>query len=99
MRPRTASTREVSRIASSIEPVTPDIAAMKRLPKECPPMRSPASASKRCWKSSVTRGSASASATMQARMSPGGITPRSSRSSPLDPPSSATVTIAVRLAG
>ena len=42
-------------------------------------------------------GSASASAAMQFRMSPTGGIPSSSRSAPDDPPSSATVTIAVML--
>ena len=42
-------------------------------------------------------GSASASATMQLRMSPTAGTPSCSRSSPDEPPSSATVTTAVRL--
>ena len=42
-------------------------------------------------------GSASASAVMQLRMSPTGAMPSSSRSLPDEPPSSATVTIAVRL--
>ena len=42
-------------------------------------------------------GSASASAAMQLRMSPTGGMPSSSRSAPDEPPSSATVTIAVRL--
>ena len=42
-------------------------------------------------------GSASASAVMQLRMSPTGAMPSSSRSLPEEPPSSATVTIAVRL--
>ena len=42
-------------------------------------------------------GSASASAAMQLRMSPTGGMPSSSRSTPDEPPSSATVTTAVRL--
>ena len=42
-------------------------------------------------------GSASASAAMQLRMSPTGGIASSSRSTPDDPPSSATVTTAVRL--
>ena len=42
-------------------------------------------------------GSASASAAMQLRMSPTGGTPSCSRSMPLEPPSSATVTTAVML--
>src|SRR4029079_10164632 len=42
-------------------------------------------------------GSASARAAMQLRMSPTGGIPSSSRSAPDEPPSSATVTIAVRL--
>ena len=78
-------------------PVTSDIATMKRLPKECPAMPCPASSPKRYWKSRVTSGSASASAAMQLRMSPGGMTFRSRRSTPLDPPSSATVTMALML--
>ena len=61
-------------------------------------MPSPASSPKRYWKSRVTSASASARAAMQLRMSPGGITCRSRRSRPLEPPSSATVTMAVRLA-
>jgi hypothetical protein len=51
----------------------------------------------RYWNSSVISGSASASATRHMRMSPGGSTPISRRSRPDEPPSSATVTIAVRL--
>ena len=97
MRPRTASTRPVSLSASSIEPVTPDMATMKRLPKECPSSPSPEPSGKRYWKSRVIRGSASASAAMQLRRSPGGITPMSRRSRPEEPPSSATVTIAEML--
>ena len=96
--PRTASTREVSRIASSIFPVTLAIATRKRLPKEWPAIPSPASSPKRYWNSSVTSGSASESAAMQLRMSPGGIMSISRRSRPLEPPSSATVTTAVRFA-
>ena len=42
-------------------------------------------------------GSASARAAMQLRMSPTAGTPRTSRSAPDEPPSSATVTTAVRL--
>ena len=57
----------------------------------------PASPGKRYWSSSLISGSASASATRQLRMSPTAGTPSWSRSLPDEPPSSATVTIAVRL--
>ena len=93
--PRTASTRLVWRIASSKLPTTPDIATMNRFPKEWPARPEPSE--KRYWKSFVTSGSASASAAMQARTSPGGRTPSSRRRTPEEPPSSATVTMAVRL--
>ena len=53
----------------------------------------------RYWSSRPISGSASASATMQLRMSPTAGIPSSSRSTPDDPPSSATVTTAVRLRG
>ena len=97
IRPRTASTRPVSRIASSMLPVMSDIATMNRLPNECPSSPSPEPSGKRYWNSRVISGSASASAAMQLRRSPGAITPRSRRSRPEEPPSSATVTIAVML--
>ncbi len=84
-------------MASSMEPVTSAMAAMKRLPKAWPAMPSPEVSGKRYWKSSVTSGSASARAAMQFRMSPGGISCRPRRMRPLDPPSSATVTMAVML--
>ena len=51
----------------------------------------------RYWSSSLISGSASASAAMQLRMSPTGGMPSSVRNTPDEPPSSATVTIAVRL--
>ena len=57
----------------------------------------PRSRGKRYRRSSLISGSASASAAMQLRMSPTGGMPSSSRSTPDEPPSSATVTIAVRL--
>ena len=78
-------------------PVTSDIATMNRFPNECPSRPSAEPSGKRYWNSRVISGSASASAAMQLRRSPGGITPSSRRSRPDDPPSSATVTIAVRL--
>ena len=95
MLPRTARTRLVSRTASSKLPVTPDMATMNRLPKLCPSRPEPSL--KRYWKSFVISGSASASAAMQLRTSPGGRMPSSRRSRPELPPSSATVTTAVRL--
>ena len=52
---------------------------------------------KRYWKSCDISGSASASAAMLLRMSPGGSTPSSRWSRPELPPSSATVTMAVML--
>ena len=70
---------------------------MNRLPNEWPDSPSPDSGGKRYWNSRVISGSASATAAMQLRTSPGGITPMSCRSRPDEPPSSATVTTAVRL--
>ena len=95
IRPRTARTRLVSRTASSKLPVMPDIATMNRLPKLWPSRPEPSL--KRYWNSRVIRGSASARAAMQLRTSPGGSTPSSRRRMPDEPPSSPTVTIAVRL--
>jgi hypothetical protein len=92
--PRTARTRLVARTASSKLPVTPDMATMNKLPKLCPSRPEPSL--KRYWKSRVISGSASARAAMQLRTSPGGNTPSSRRSRPELPPSSATVTTAVR---
>ena len=57
----------------------------------------PSAAGKRYWSSSLMSGSASASAAMQLRMSPTGGMPSSWRRTPDEPPSSATVTTAVRL--
>ena len=94
--PRTASTRLASRIASSKLPVMPLIATMNRLPKLWPSR--PLPCPNRYWKSRAISGSASASATMQLRKSPGGSTPSSRRRRPELPPSSATVTMAVMLA-
>ena len=62
------------------------------------PCASPSAVSgKRYWRRSLISGSASASAAMQLRMSPTGGIPRLVRSTPDEPPSSATVTTAVRL--
>src|SRR3972149_266978 len=75
--PRTASTRLVSRTASSKLPVTSDMAAMKRLPKLWPSRPEPSL--KRYWKRRVISGSASARAAMQLRRAPGGRAPSSRR--------------------
>ena len=80
------------------------IAASSRLPTAWPARPGPsaedvsASASgNRYWSSSFISGSASARAAMQLRMSPTGGIPSSVRRTPDEPPSSATVTTAVRL--
>ena len=95
MVPRTARTRPDSRSACSKSPVISAIAMMKRLPKEWPP--SEPSPVKRCWKSWVISGSVSARAVRHWRKSPGGSTRYSARRRPLEPPSSATVTMATML--
>ena len=106
--PRTARTRFIRRTPSSKSPPSSAvIAARSMFPTAWPP-RLPGSVStsplssrrnpgNRYPSSSLMSGSASASAAMQLRMSPTGGMPSSSRSAPDDPPSSATVTIAVRL--
>ena len=83
-------------MARSKLPVTSVSAARKRFPNEWPES-SPAA--KRCWNSRPISDSSSARATRQLRMSPGGSTPSSRRSRPDEPPSSATVTIAVMSRG
>ncbi len=90
--PRMARTRLASRTADTRSPATPVMLARNRLPKECP-CKSPRS--NRYSNSRVMRGSASARATRQSLMSPGGSTPSSRRSRPELPPSSNTVTTAV----
>ena len=67
---------------------------MSRLPIEWP-LSEPLSPAKRCWNRSVIDFSASARATRQLRISPGGIIALSRISRPLEPPSSVTVTTAV----
>src|SRR2546430_5254263 len=81
-------------MACSKSPVISAIAMINRFPNEWP-FRLPSL--KRCWKRVVIRGSTSASAVMHCRKSPGGRMRYSARSRPELPPSSATVTIAVRL--
>ena len=99
--PRTARIRFIRRIPSSKSPSsTAVIAAISRFPSAWParPLVSPSiDSGKRYWRTSFINGSASASATMQLRMSPTGGMPSSVRRTPDEPPSSATVTIAVRL--
>ena len=96
--PRTARTRFISRTASSKSPSSiAFIAAMRRLPTAWP-ARLPSSSPKRYWSSSPIAGSVSASATRQLRMSPTAGMPSCSRRRPVEPPSSATVTTAVRFA-
>ena len=70
-------------------------AERKRFPKLCP--SNPLPAEKRYWNKRVSSGSSVERAARQLRISPGGCTPSSRRSTPLLPPSSATVTIAVML--
>jgi hypothetical protein len=71
-------------------------ATISRLPRACP--RAVRSPEKRCCRTSrhwCPHGVSSHSAASAIRRSPGGRTSNSSRSRPLDPPSSATVTTAV----
>ncbi len=71
-------------------------AAMRRFPSECP--RGRPGPEKRCCSTSLQvrpQASSRQSAASAIRRSPGGRMPNSSRSRPLDPPSSATVTTAV----
>ena len=70
-------------------------AARKRFPRLCP--ASSPSPPKRYWKICSSTVSLSARATRQFRRSPGAMIPISSRSLPEEPPSSATVTMAVIL--
>ena len=93
--PCTANTRLLAVIADSRLPVIAVSAERNRLPKLWPSR--PVPARKRYWNSRVSRGSSVARAARQLRMSPGGSTPSSRRSTPELPPSSATVTMAVRL--
>src|SRR3989449_11662165 len=93
-RPRMFSTLLVSFTALSRSPVTPARLAMNRLPNAWPSSAPPWKRYSNSW---VISGSDSASATRQSRMSPGGRMPSSRRSRPELPPSSNTVTTAVRL--
>ena len=91
--PWTARTRLEAVIAVSKLPVIAVKADRKRFPKLCP--SSPLPEGKRYWKSPLISGSSVAKAAKQFLMSPGGWTPSSLLRTPLLPPSSATVTIAV----
>ena len=93
--PRTFRTLLVASIAPSTSPRTSINAAMNRLPKLWPD-RFP-DPPKRWANSFSIRPSLSARATRQLRRSPGAMISRSCRIRPDDPPSSATVTTAVRL--
>ena len=93
--PCTANTLLLAVIADSRLPVIAVRAERNKLPKLWPSR--PLPALKRYWNNRVSRGSSRARAARQLRMSPGGCTPSSRRSTPLLPPSSATVTMAVRL--
>ena len=99
--PRTARIRFISRTPSSKSPSsTAVIAAISRFPRAWPASpwrRRPSPLREAVLEDPLINGSASASATMQLRMSPTGGIPSSSRRTPDEPPSSATVTIAVRL--
>ena len=94
-RPLTDKALPDSATASSKLPVRSVRAVMKRLPKECP--CNSGAPLNRYWKSWVSSASSLESAARQLRMSPGGRMPRLSRRRPEEPPSSATVTIAVIL--
>src|SRR5437870_2567930 len=84
----------LSGLGHHIAYVDPARLAMSRLPNAWPSSAPPWKRYSNSW---VISGSDSASATRQSRMSPGGRMPSSRRSRPELPPSSNTVTTAVRL--
>ena len=94
--PRARAGDRRGRDPATVSPSSSQIETIMRLPRACP-ARSPAPA-KRCWRTSRhvwPQSLSSQSADSAIRRSPGGSTSNSSRSRPLDPPSSATVTTAV----
>src|SRR5579864_8319284 len=94
MCPRVARISDACWTATAKSPVMAVRAARNKLPKLCP-SRSPGLEKRNC-KSLERKFSSSESATRQLRTSPGGSMPNSRRRRPLDPPSSLTVTSAVR---
>ena len=94
IRPRIASTCADTCTALGKSPVTFVSAVRNRFPKLWP--ASPRPAGNRYWKRSPSRSSSLDRATMQLRMSPGGRTRYSRRRRPELPPSSVTVTTAVK---
>src|SRR5690349_9069241 len=95
-RPCAPSSRPTQSRPSTVSPSSSHRATISTLPTACPPRS--ASPVKRCWTTRlqvVPHESSPHSAASAIRRSPGGSTPNSRRSRPLDPPSSATVTIAV----
>ena len=95
-RPRIARIFPASSTAVSKLPVTFSSAEIKRFPKLWP-LSAPSV--KRYPNRCRNVDESSASATKAWRKSPGGSTPSSSRSIPVDPPSSAVETIAVKATG
>src|SRR5215813_9004298 len=96
-RPCAPSSRPTQSRPCTVSPSSSHSATISTLPTACPP-RSP-SPVKRCCTTRlqvVPHESSPHSAASAIRRSPGGRTPNSRRSRPLDPPSSATVTTAVR---
>src|SRR4029077_6098364 len=82
---------------ATVSPSSSHSATMSRLPTECPARsQSPPNLCCTTLLQVVPHSSPPHSAPSAIRRSPGGRTPKSRRSRPLDPPSSATVTIAVR---
>ena len=96
-RPWAPSSRPTRSRAATGSPSCSHRPTSSRLPTACP-ASSPLPL-KRCWMTRAQvrpQSSSPASAASAMRRSPGGSTPSSSRSRPLEPPSSATVTTAVR---
>ena len=94
-RPRTFKIWLVALRPASIPPSASAMAAIKRLPKQCP-AKGESPLKRYCITRSI-KGSRSARAVRQLRKSPGGMMPSSLRKRPEEPPSSAEVTTAVQL--
>src|SRR5574344_127137 len=94
-RPLIDRTLEEAFTADTISPVIAHNAVKNKFPKLCPSRPSPLL--NLYLKSLVTKSSSSAKAVIQCLISPGGKIPKDSLSLPELPPSSPTVTIAVRL--
>src|SRR5450755_1507447 len=96
-RPCAPSSRPTQSSPCTLSPRSSQSATISMFPTACPP--SPESPANRCCTTLlqvVPHSSSPHRAASAIRRSPGGSTPKSRRSRPLDPPSSATVTIAVR---